>query len=69
MDFERSEANLREDMALKNEYFMRDYTRFIGNPSKVYRENNNEEEEEEEDEEEGVCVHYIQLFLKIIKYM
>ena len=48
---------------------MRDYTRFIGNPSKVYRENNNEEEEEEEDEEEGVCVHYIQLFLKIIKYM
>ena len=66
MDFERSEANLREDMALKNEYFMRDYTRFIGNPSKVYRENNTDEEEEE-DEEEGGYVNYIQLFLKNIK--
>ena len=68
MDFERSEVNLREDMALKNEYFMRDYTRFIGNPSKVYRENNTEEEEEEdEEEEEGSYVNYIRLFLKNIK--
>ena len=34
LDFERSEATLREDMAAKNEYFKqkyKDYTRFIGN--------------------------------------
>ena len=37
MDFERSEVNLRKDMAAKNEYFMRKYkhyTRFTGNQNK-----------------------------------
>ena len=51
MDFERSEVNLREDMAAKNKYLMRkykDYTRFIGNKYK--------EEEKEDEDDEGVYV-------------
>ena len=46
MDFERSEASLREDMAAKNEYFMqkyKDYTRFIGNSSDEARESEENE--------------------------
>ena len=46
LDFERSEANLREDMAAKNDYFMqkyKDYTRLIGNSS-----------EDAEESEEGI---------------
>ena len=55
MDFERSEASLREDMAEKNEYFMqqyKNYNRFIGNPGKGYRKKNKEKEEKERDEKE-----------------
>ena len=53
MDFERSEASLREDMAAKNEYFMqkyKDYTRFIGNSS---------DEDGESEENEGGYTSYI----------
>ena len=48
LDFERSEANLRDDMAAKNEIFMEKYigyTRLIGNVS--------EESEESEDNSEN----------------
>ena len=62
LDFEQSEAKLREDMAAKNEYFMqkyKEYTRFMGNSSE-------EAEESEENNDDGgyICsTFYILLFL------
>ena len=67
MDFERSEVNLREDMAAKNKYLMRkykDYTRFIGNK---YKEEEKEDEDDEDDE--GVYVKYVQMYWLLKNYL
>ena len=72
MDFERSEVNLRKDMAAKNEYLMqkyKDYTRFIGNSSKDYREKNKGKEKEEvEVENEGLYVKYLHFYCAFKNY-
>ena len=54
MDYEKSNATLREDMAAKNENFMqkyKDYTRFKGNSTEEA------EESEENNDEGGYTIH------------